>query len=704
MLNKLLERQIMKHLGGMENIPESCITLFEAISQSYEHYEKDRSMLERSIGISSDEMIRLNQQLKVESNALKRTNAELSSLFQNIEEVFFSIDIKRHLITQMSPACEKLYGYTPQEFMNNLNLWMETIHPSDLHLIQNHLKDFSLGKPVSYQYRIIHKNQSIRWIESKVIPTLDESGQLIRLDGFNLDITEKKVVEESLSRSEANLRSIFDNTEIGYMLLDSNMKVISFNKQLELFTLQDLHHQVVEGDYCIQYFPHLRQPIVKQMMEKVLKGQNISYEINYPKDDGSIRWYSIHLFGVATQDTKIFSLVMSLEDITNMKLATDEIRVSNERYEFATKATNDVIWDWDIVNNSVYRSENYRHLFGHPLLAKGAYPDQFVSHIHREDRVRLLESIDKAILSAESGVWEEEYRYYRANGETAYVQDRGYIILDETGKSIRMVGAMRDITHQKKLELEREEITRDLIQRNKDLEQFAFIISHNLGAPVANILGLLNVLNQMEHLSPADNTTCWKGLFESVNCLNEIIVDLNHILQVRREIKEDKKLVIFTALVEGIKSSLSSMLEKEEVQIDIDFEAFDKIYTLKTYMHSIFYNLIFNSIKFRSPNRKPRLQISTFWSGKKAYLKFSDNGLGIDLANQGEKVFGLYKCFHPHIQGKGMGLYIVKTQVEILGGHISIGSEIDKGTEFLIELNIKPEEIPNQFKNGGLLI
>jgi signal transduction histidine kinase len=119
-----------------------------------------------------------------------------------------------------------------------------------------------------------------------------------------------------------------------------------------------------------------------------------------------------------------------------------------------------------------------------------------------------------------------------------------------------------------------------------------------------------------------------------------------------------------------------------------NFSAIDSFFTIKSYFYSIFYNLILNSIKYKKENIPPVIKISSCKFEDRILLKFTDNGLGMDLQKSGEQVFGLYKRFHTHIEGKGMGLFMVKTQVEALGGKINISSEVNKGTEFLIQFPI----------------
>lgn len=259
----------------------------------------------------------------------------------------------------------------------------------------------------------------------------------------------------------------------------------------------------------------------------------------------------------------------------------------------------------------------------------------------------------------------------------------------------------RDITPRKNAELQLRQLNRDLqhyaeelLAANKGMEQFSYIVSHNLRAPVANILGLGDMLRQ-EGLLPELKERLQEELVTSVGRLDMVISDLNSILETKGEIGQKKELVDLQQLVDAICSGIDDLIQKQQVQLLTDFSERKHFHTLKTYLYSIFQNLIFNSIKYRHPDRPPRIEIATRKMDGKVLLSFRDNGLGIDLARRGDQVFGMYKRFHNHVEGKGMGLYMVKTQVELLGGKISVQSEVNKGTEFLLEFPLD-KALPNK--------
>jgi signal transduction histidine kinase len=230
-------------------------------------------------------------------------------------------------------------------------------------------------------------------------------------------------------------------------------------------------------------------------------------------------------------------------------------------------------------------------------------------------------------------------------------------------------------------EMERNRMIEDIVRRNKDLEQFSYIISHNLRGPVANILGLAEVLS-IAKTSAEEDEMIMGEIFNAVTKLDNVISDLNYALQVKNQVNEKKEMVNFMELIRDIKTAINTQLKKEKVKIICDFSEAEEMYAIKSYCYSIFYNLISNSIKYRKPEIAPIIIITSKRTDNQIELIFQDNGLGFDLEKTGDDVFGLYKRFHFHTEGKGMGLYMVKTQVETQGGKIDVNSEIDKGTEF----------------------
>lgn len=260
-------------------------------------------------------------------------------------------------------------------------------------------------------------------------------------------------------------------------------------------------------------------------------------------------------------------------------------------------------------------------------------------------------------------------------------------IRDLKGHIMGVVLVFRDVTKQQQEQALKEKIMADLVQRNKDHEYFSSIISHDIKSPIANIMSLTALVNDKD-LESSEKDVMMTALSTSAERLNEVITDLNVILSVRQQLGEKKSQVCFSKLVSNIQESIASVLEKGQAHFDINFSKVDSMFTIKSYMYSIFYNLITNSIKYRRPTVPLEISIQSDIIDDKICLIFKDNGLGVDLKKSQDDLFGLYKRFHTDkAEGKGMGLYMVKLQVEKLGGTISVKSEVNQGIEFTIMLS-----------------
>jgi signal transduction histidine kinase len=221
---------------------------------------------------------------------------------------------------------------------------------------------------------------------------------------------------------------------------------------------------------------------------------------------------------------------------------------------------------------------------------------------------------------------------------------------------------------------------KELLQQNNRLEQFAYIISHNLRAPIARLIGLTSIANVKD---PEDTTKVLEMIQHSSQELDTIVKDLTGILSIQRLSPTLYSEIDLQALTEKVKTILLKEITETKATIETKFEV-KTLYSLGPYIESIFLNLISNSIKYRHPDRALRIAVQSRHENGKVMLIFQDNGLGIDMEKNGRNIFNLYKRFHFHVEGKGIGLFLVKTQAEALGGTINVNSQIDRGTTFEI--------------------
>lgn len=235
--------------------------------------------------------------------------------------------------------------------------------------------------------------------------------------------------------------------------------------------------------------------------------------------------------------------------------------------------------------------------------------------------------------------------------------------------------------------IELENINKELIHQNHVLQQFSYTAAHNLRAPVARLLGLTNLLQRINK-TDSEEIDITEKIIQTSKDLDAIIHDMADILEIRKgsgrqfvEVSLDEKMsTVLSLLTADIKSSGAI--------VRYDF----KVKTLQTdpaYIESIFYNLISNSIKYKSLTRTPVIDIGSIISGEQIQIIFQDNGIGLDVERFRDKIFGLYQRFNFNVEGRGLGLHLVKSQVEALGGTIDIESKIDEGTRFIISFPVR---------------
>lgn len=517
----------------------------------------------------------------------------------------------------------------------------------------------------------------------------------------------------------------------------------------------------------------------------------------------------------------VFKFILSKNDKRN-RIIFDELENTNreinetiEKYNIVSKATSDTIWDWKIKENNLTWSKGIETVFGYKTSEVGNTIEWWHERIHLDDSVQMTIKPLK-IIEEKTSQSQDHYRFKCADDTYKYVLDKSFLIKDTNGNGIRMIGAIQDITQQKKEEMhlklletvithsrdaiiiiepdsenqsipkiiyineaftlmsgyhpsevlgktpdifsgpksdkqqydkliyaiknklecqietisykknreeywvhfsmipvlncknevshwisiqrdiseekrqekEKEHLIRELTKNNKDLKQFSYITSHNLKAPLSNLIGLLHLINDI----PIDNQELkeiLEGFDKSTHLLNNTINDLVKVIVIKDNPSALKEEVALKEFFENLFSQLNFQIRLYKPTIKLDFENAPKIYCTVAYIESIAMNLITNSIKYKSENRKLKLSIKSYKDEINTILVFKDNGIGIDLERNKDKVFGLYQRFHNYPDSKGMGLYLVKSQVEAMGGTIEIESKLNEGTTFTLTLKNK---------------
>ncbi|MCC5929556.1 MAG: MASE1 domain-containing protein [Cyclobacteriaceae bacterium] len=221
---------------------------------------------------------------------------------------------------------------------------------------------------------------------------------------------------------------------------------------------------------------------------------------------------------------------------------------------------------------------------------------------------------------------------------------------------------------------------KELVSQNVQLEQFAFMIAHNIRSPIARLLGLANIFN-VQNPEDLHNIEVLTKLQQSAKDLDEIVREISGILRIKQGLQGTFVKLNTRVIMEKVLRALHNEIQENEVIFKADLDNFPVVKGIEAYIYSIFYNLLSNSIKYGADTRKIEISVETSQNDEFILLHFQDNGMGFDYATVKDKVFKPFTRFHTHKEGKGLGLFLIKIQMESMGGQLEIFSEPDKGFE-----------------------
>jgi PAS domain S-box-containing protein len=280
----------------------------------------------------------------------------------------------------------------------------------------------------------------------------------------------------------------------------------------------------------------------------------------------------------------------------------------------------------------------------------------------------------------------------RKDGSRYYLEIHGKNIPYQEG--LIRVTEFRDITERKAAEskiLEQNarllSMTEDLKIKNEQLQEFTQIVSHNLRSPVGNILSLLNFIENAE--TEDERNEYITLLKEAGTTTLTTLQELNEVLQIKQNKKIEKQTLEFDQVFANVRRMLVAKIVESNAEIVTDFSGAPSIDYPNIYLESILLNLLSNALKYHHPDRRPVIHLTTALVDGNVSLKVSDNGQGINMQRYGHHVFKLRKTFHKHPESRGIGLFMIKTQIDAMGGDISVSSVENEGTTFIINFSSK---------------
>lgn len=646
----------------------------------------------------SDKTVRDNKFLNALAEAFRLQEAILNTA--DMPMISISPD---GMITSVNRCAESLLGHRSEELIGKntpllfFNL-EEIISKGESLSHQHNVTLEPLFDVLIYEAKISRKTTRDTWTMIRkdgskfpaslsISPLLDEQDSIMGYVAIPKDISETLAAKEISKSTDEKFKILAENVPGAIYLChnDEQYSVIYLNDHIEVITGYSPEEFYSKEVSFANIFHPEDAPYIREGINQAIKRKtqfSLRYRIRHKSGD----WRWIEETGVGVFDgDRLTMLEGFLTDVTAQRDAEAElIQITEENHRVFNNpvSLNVVIGE---KGNFKRVSDSWVSLLG--WSKEELMQTYFTEFLHPDD----IDATMKAVQRLKNGeeVSQFENRYRCKDGSYRWLL---WSCAPDLHLPLVYASAV-DITNRKKSEEELlrsktniEAIALTLQEQNKALDEFAHIISHNLRSPIGNINALINLLDENSGIQ--DYKLIFYKLKNVATNLSETMNDLMETLKAKTQTDLHKDQLRFKEILDKVVQSLEGDLIQAEASVTFDFNDAPHIEYPKAYLESIFQNLLSNAIKYKSSERKPKIHFQSARMEKKGQsyteLRITDNGQGIDLEKFGDKLFGLHKTFHTHDQARGVGLFLIKTQIESMGGTISADSEVDKGTTFTI--------------------
>lgn len=610
------------------------------------------------------------------------------AMIENALDAFFLTKTDGTILDANTAACT-MFGYTQEELRGAERRQIIDVESPGF---EECLKEREKKGKVICELTGIRKNgeKFPIWVSSVIF-----SGKEGEQNTFTIiqDISELKLKEKELKESEMNMRMVLNHTEELFIILDKDLRIVNFNKATEEKSKKILGVPFEKGKSIFESAPPELLPGLKELYADVLNGSirrnivEMPATADHPKIIIDIRRAPLYA------DGKIMGVIINVHDVTETKEKEVTLLQTNERFYFATKATNDAIWDWDIQNDMVLRvGDGLKNMFGYEIEDAEKDKNFWVDRVHPDDLKSMVDKRSHILFHTNELYWEDEYRFRRADGKYAHVFDKGYIIRSADGKPERMIGATQDVSERKESEALLLELNNrlkkraeELVNSNIELERFAYVASHDLQEPLRMVTSFLQLFRR-RYEGKIDETADQYIHFavDGAERMKTLIMDLLEYSRVgsSAEVFQETDLNI---LLKELKAVFYKACEETGATIEVD--PMPTVKANKTQLFQLFQNLVSNALKYHS-ERVPAITISYEEKEEEYVFVVKDNGIGIDPSFH-EKIFIIFHRLHSRSEysGTGIGLAICKKIVERHGGKIWIESLPGSGSSFFFSIS-----------------
>ncbi|MBX9851313.1 MAG: PAS domain-containing protein [Cytophagaceae bacterium] len=487
-----------------------------------------------------------------------------------------------------------------------------------------------------------------------------------------------------------DLNNFFRTSDIGQIFVDKNLLIRKYTpavtKQINLIET-DIGRPISHISNNIRF-----DKMVQEIKEVITSKESFEKEIQLEDN----KWFFMKISPYIRQDKRVDGAVVSFVDIT-------KIRDLNGVLSGVLDSALNIIMAFKAVRNSSHKIVDFEwslsNKFSENIIGKkNLIGKRFFDEMSGNKKTLLFEKFAEVVESGKPVHMEEYLEFDKYKGYfniVAVKMDDGFTVTftditsqrtaEDKLKALNadLEKAVNERTKELKISEEHLKSTNDNLRKiNIDLDNFIYTASHDLRAPISNIEGLVEALSAGIDNKNEEMKEIVDLMRISVEKFKDTIKDLTEISRIQKEQFEDIEEINVKELLDEINVGLKEMIDKSKASISIDLEK-PTIKFSKKNLRSIFYNLVTNAIKYRSPQRTPEIKIKTQQVDGYALFSIQDNGLGIPERHQ-NKIFSMFKRFHDHVDGTGVGLYIVKRIVDNSGGMIKVDSEEGRGTQFKV--------------------
>ncbi len=614
-------------------------------------------------------------------------------LFENSPEAIVILD-NADKVVNINKGFEKMFHYTIEEVKGkNVNALLV---PENLSEQATQMSTFVR------KGEIIHKESERKRKDGSLVDVsilgypITLGNDQIGVYGIYSDITERKETEKALRNSDERYRAFVQQSSEGILrfeFLEPIPLKSSFDEQIKhafrfgfLAECNDIvakmygHSSAEEivGTRLSEFLPETEKHNVDYIRKFVESGYRLTDAETESVDGlGYRKYFQNNLVGIIENDSVIRAWG-TIRDITQAKQADEELR--KIQFRLATLLSNlpDVVL-YETGGGNEFYSENVIDLLGYPATKFTSNREFFLSIVHPGDRKIVEAKVNAWDSAGRPGILNTEFRCRRADGTYIWVEDHMVTVKTDDGVE-RMAGVLIDVTEHKSTEEKLKQLAEKLSTSNKELEQFAYVASHDLQEPLRMVASYIQLLQRRYKGQIDKEADEFIGFaVDGVVRMKTLINDL--LIYSRVNTKEfPVEPTDVNKIIEQVKTNLKSAIE--ESGASVIYENLPTINCSPLQLTQLFQNLVSNAIKFRR-DEPPRVEITAKRADDEWLFSVSDNGIGIS-DEFSEKIFVIFQRLHNYNEypGTGIGLAICKKIVEKLGGHIWVESEYGKGSTF----------------------